>query len=68
MIEFIVGMGLIFSGVLIGSTTQKELPEEWGQEGHIEMVRRCAISCGEERFQSYSSLTGSCKCRIDRQK
>ena len=65
MIELIVGIGLIFSGVLIGSANQKVLPEEWGQEGHIEMVRRCSISCGEERFQSYSSLTGSCKCRGD---
>ena len=63
VIDFILGISILLGGIMLGQNTSGKLPEEWTQDDHSNMIRRCSISCGEDRFQGYKPLTGECNCK-----
>lgn len=37
-------------------------PDAWTAGEHQEMIKVCAIACGEDRFGGYNMLYGRCSC------
>ena len=43
-------------------------PEVWQPLDHKELLRACAIACGEAQLAGYSAIYGKCQCKQGEQK